>query len=242
MAHGAPDWWGTEPTATVHPIQDAGELAARLWSPVTFDRRGNVVFMDTFQDGLNKWHLGDLYENAEVHLSVVKALVGAYSARLITPDSDTLFVWIARDFQPTVESKIGAEYSYQIIDSEVDFVVGISHYTGSDEYSYNIKFDTSAGKLYYQASNGDWVEAETGLVAGTAPTCWNTMKLVVDLSAKEYVRAVFNDTTVPLAGLVCPHTTIGSEAALYSHVRGHGDVSQTYTAYVDRVIITQNEP
>ena len=60
MAHGAPDWFGTTPQGMVHRVADLAELAARLGSPDVFDRRGNVLFMDSFENGQNNWSHGAL--------------------------------------------------------------------------------------------------------------------------------------------------------------------------------------
>jgi len=82
VAHGAPDWWGTEQTSTVHLVQDVGELAARLGSIVTFDRRGNVIWLTSFEDGLQGTSFGVDHVDSKGTLSTNRALGGAYSIRL----------------------------------------------------------------------------------------------------------------------------------------------------------------
>lgn len=242
MPHGAPDWYGLKKeTVFAIPI-DLAELAVRLGSPVTFDRRGDVIWLDDFENGLNKWTLGTAFAHSEVYLSSAKAFRGTYACAIVTSDQLNGYTWITRSFQPAVVGQMGTEITYQIVDTEVDFDLGISHYTGSDEYGYRLKHDSSANKLYYLDSGSNWQEALANVYATTTPTGWNTMKLVVDFAAEEYVRAVFNDQGVPLAGHTCPHTTIGTEPGLGTVIRVHGDTSTTYQAYLDNVIITQNEP
>jgi len=242
MAHGTPDWYGTGPTTTVHRVTDLGELAVRLGSPVIFDRRGNVVWMDSFEHGLNKWVLGDLFANAEVALSSIKAFVGTYACRIVTSDQVNGYTWIAREFQPIEVGQVGCELSYQIVDEEVDYWLSISHYTGTDEYAYRVWHDTSASKLYYSDETLGWTEVAAGVHATTSDTGWNTMKLVVDLESEEYVRVLFNDTGEVLDGKTCVHTTTGTDPGLGVAINAYGDTVSTYVTYVDKVIITQNEP
>jgi len=54
MAHGTPDWGVTASKKTIYSLHDMGELAVRLGSIVSFDRRGDVIFSDSFQNGLGK--------------------------------------------------------------------------------------------------------------------------------------------------------------------------------------------
>ena len=58
MGHGYPDYGTQGPVSTVHSIQDLGELAVRLGSIVTFDRRGNVLWLDGFDSGIGAWSKG----------------------------------------------------------------------------------------------------------------------------------------------------------------------------------------
>ena len=55
MAGETPDYGRLSAQATVFPVTDLGELAARLGSIVSHDRRGDVIWLDGFEDGLDKW-------------------------------------------------------------------------------------------------------------------------------------------------------------------------------------------
>lgn len=242
MPHGYPPWSGVKKQTVFSLPIDMGELAARLGSIVTFDRRGDVIWLEDFENGLNKWVEGTTFANAEVYLSAVSSFRGAYACAIVTSDQADGYTYLTRDFQPAVLGQVGVEITYQISDVEVDFDLGISHYTGSDEYAYRVKHDTSANKLYYYHRTAGWTEVLADVYGSTYPTAWNTMKLVVDLADEEYVRVVFNDQEASLKALTCPHTTIGADPGLNAIIRVHGDTDATYTAYLDNVILTQNEP
>ena len=55
MTHGVQDFGASSGQNSTYGLTDLGELAVRLGSPVSFDRRGDVVMMETFEDGLDAW-------------------------------------------------------------------------------------------------------------------------------------------------------------------------------------------
>jgi len=55
VAHGTPDWGVTAGARTVYQMTDLGELAVRLGSIVTHDRRGDVIFLEDFEEGMGRW-------------------------------------------------------------------------------------------------------------------------------------------------------------------------------------------
>ena len=58
------------------------ELAARLGSPTTYERRGALIFADIFDSGLSKWNTDTSGAGASVALTALYASVGKYSAML----------------------------------------------------------------------------------------------------------------------------------------------------------------
>ena len=55
MARSGPDWGLRGGKATVFPLTDMAELAARLRSIDVYDRAGDVIALDDFQSGIDQW-------------------------------------------------------------------------------------------------------------------------------------------------------------------------------------------
>ncbi|MFH1593720.1 MAG: hypothetical protein ABID09_03365, partial [Candidatus Omnitrophota bacterium] len=58
MAHTNPDYTSKGKLNTITASTDNAELAVRLGSVVTFDRRGNVIFIDDFEGATLFWTTG----------------------------------------------------------------------------------------------------------------------------------------------------------------------------------------
>lgn len=242
MAHGYPDWGQTAGTKTVYQLTDMAELAARLGSIVTFDRRGDVIWLDDFENTLNKWLASSAGSGASVALSVAQARNGAASA-LLTGGSDGTRLAQIRHLQPfPVLSKMGFEFSFcrpgtfESINLEADMWDGVNH------SQFYIRYDPVNDLLRYIDSNDAFVTFASGLNYGGYSTLFNTMKLVFDPDADEYVRFIFNNKGYSLADIAAWVEASAANPALDLRVILYSRSGQNDQAYVDDVIITQNEP
>ncbi|GAI49683.1 unnamed protein product, partial [marine sediment metagenome] len=55
MSRGQPDYGSSAVKEVAGTLADMGELAARLSSIVEYDRRGDVVYLDDFEEPVLKW-------------------------------------------------------------------------------------------------------------------------------------------------------------------------------------------
>ena len=78
------------------PVSNA-ELAARLGSPDTFDRRGDVLWMDDFESGL-KWRTSLLGTGSLIDLTATMAASGGKCCRLVTGSANNDYAYLLRHF------------------------------------------------------------------------------------------------------------------------------------------------
>jgi hypothetical protein len=242
VPHGTPDWWGESPTATVHQVTDVGELAVRLGSPVSYDRRGNVVWFDTFEDGLGKWVSGTAGTGASVFVTSKDALQGAYSAQLVGGSDGLMNAQVARILFSPVLGGVGVEVSFELagLADEVDILA--THYDGATGYRYHVRWVRATSDFEYLDSAGVWqdIDANKPLIATTA--AWHTMKVVFNTSTEKYMRAMLDDEEYPLVG-IAPQTTVSAvEPTINLVLRAYSSAGLNHYARIDDVIITQNEP
>ncbi|GAI16225.1 unnamed protein product, partial [marine sediment metagenome] len=112
MTHGGPDWGTPGPLKTIYTLEDMAELVARLGSIVTFDRRGNIIWLDDFEGTLGKWGIETEGAGYSAQLSAEAARSGGFSAKLISPDDEEDRIGLKRWFPLPVESNIGFEFSW----------------------------------------------------------------------------------------------------------------------------------
>lgn len=242
MGIGLPDWYNIKKAGAVSALGDLGELAARLGSIVTFDRRGDVVWLDGFEEGIAKWLSYTSGTGASVAASDAKARNGAWSCKL-TAGSDALqFAYIERDLAFPVLGKCGLEASFAF-DTDLDRVILYMYlYDGTNRHLPAVQYDYQNLKLQYRDSSQAWVDIKTDLelYAGGYPF-W-TWKLVVDWQEGEYQRLILNETEYDLEGIAYAKQADAVNPKMRVTLENKGYGGANGVVYVDDVIITQNEP
>uniref|UniRef100_A0A6H1ZV63 Uncharacterized protein n=1 Tax=viral metagenome TaxID=1070528 RepID=A0A6H1ZV63_9ZZZZ len=242
MAHGTPDWWGSEPTETIFQSQDVGELAVRLGSIVSFDRRGNVLYLSSFEEGLTRWQATTAGTGAAAVISSATARSGAYSVKLQGGSDGGKYAEIATLLAYPKLSKFGLEVSFTLEANltyvEADFLI----FDGTNQYEADIRYDQDNSKLQYKNSLNVWTDLITGLTLMTSPGCFHTLKLVIDGDLLEYFYVLIDDQEASLAGQGMLPTASPGSPGLGVYIWAYSAAGQNGKSYVDDVIITQNEP
>ena len=242
MAHGTPDW-GININQAVYSLrEDLAELAARLSSPVTYDRGGVVVFMEDFSHGLDRWTTGIGGDGDTIDLSTAHTLSGPFSARLVAGSAVTPLAEIAYELPKQVPSGMGGEIAFAI-DSETSIIeLELCQYDGTGSLHGTVRYSPVDKTLAYRPAAGAYVPIATGVQLLTEAHVFHRMKLVVDLAAEEYVKVLLDDTAHSLAGIPLRTTGLGLAERFDILIWNRGIVGQTCAVYADRVIVTQNEP
>jgi len=241
MPHGGPDWSTGGQISTVHTVEDLGELAARLGSIVTFDRRGNVIWMDDFESGIEKWMPVEGDAGAALVWSSEHARNGGFSAKLSTDDDTDDDAVMLTALPYPVLSRIGYEFSF-LRDNYLKTL------------RLRIELSTDVETLYaeieWTAATGIWLYVDdTGFYNLTPPTefpieysIFNTVKLVADYVKKEYVRLIVNNTVFDLSGKTLWSGLPLTDPSIIMNIIIVTSSNDVATLYTDDVIITQNEP
>lgn len=242
MGHGTPDWGVTAGAATVYQLTDLGELAVRLGSIVTHDRRGDVIFLDDFEGGLVAWLRTYGGDGADVQPSIARARSGHYSALLRAGSNvPRLAGLIHRQGFPAL-GVFGAEFSWvretDIETLKMEFNLNtIPHFIRAA-----MRYEEATNELQYLNSAGGWVAFATGIDPTTRLHTFQTWKLVFDAVSQVYVRAIYNDVTYLLTDIPVQVEPIPLAPHLDYRVELVGRAAQNDEVYVDDVILTQNEP
>jgi len=239
MPHGGPDWSTGGQIGTVHTIEDLGELAARMGSIVTFDRRGNVIWLDDFESGIEAWY--PQHAGADFFSWVSTShRTGGFCAKLSTAAvvnaSNYMVVYLP--FQ--VLSKMGFEFSFMRDANLKTIILDIWFLDGTTFHEAEIKW-TAATNTWAYYGDDDAYHALSPTVNLEEILLFNTVKLVADFVNGKYVRLMANNTTYDMSALALSSTE--SEVGPYIHVIIRIDTNDDIVSSVniDDVIITQNE-
>lgn len=242
MVHTRPPWTSKWRMATIFEQIDSGELAARLGSPNTFDRRGDTVFMDDFEAATLKWKTDGAGDNAAVSLSAAWAKTGSQSCKLTAGEGAGGQAWIFKRLEAQVVGKIGAECSFTVNADTGAITFELRYYNGTHYYVAYIKYFKADKKFQYVNSGGGFVDLLTDIELESDIDTFNTVKIVSDTDSLEYVRFICNDTGKSMANLGLRRIGDDTPATLYfsvNHASAHAAVK---SIYIDDIILTQNEP
>lgn len=218
------------------------ELAARLGSPMRYDRRGQVLLMETFETGLQRWSKTEYGTNAAVTHDPTSSLTGGYSVKLENGDAALNYAEIHHHsgVRPVGRTGISAAFALSaVIDTLSMF---FDEYRATELVHAGVRFLESGSKLQYLDSAAAWQDIAVWTPADRADKCYNQVKLVVDLDAEEYVRVLANGTEYDLSGTAV-RVTAGSYNPYYSVVlKFIGRAGDTDYCYIDDVIVTVAEP
>ena len=242
MAHGTPDWGVTAGGTTVYQLTDLGELAVRLGSPISHDRRGDVAWWDDFECGLAKWVSNPGGTGSDFALSTARARNGKYSALLTAGSAFGSSKGMVKRVPVPSLLALGFEHSFSLgSDLEVLSII-YQLYDGTNRVTYEVRWVQDDLELRYGNSAGGFTAFASGIDLLQSADLFHTWKLVGDPLAGEYVRCILNDVEYPLSGIAAPVAADASLPHMLVNVVIEGRLGQNDTVYVDDAIITQNEP
>ena len=181
------------PVGPVHTSTDIAELAARQGSPNTFDRRGNVLWMDGFENGIKNWVID--VGLGEVSWDTAFVRNGGFSIKVdSTGGPQRIMRYMAFPFL----SRMGFEFSFH---PEV-FPGGdieLSIFLRKELVIYEAAIRSNLDTWEYN-DNAGWHNLSPDVPTTDAANLFATIKLVADFATNEYVRLIVNNTTFIMDG------------------------------------------
>lgn len=242
MVHTLPPWTTKYKMVKIFGQIDSGELAARLGSINTFDRRGNVSWYDDFESSTLKWCNSPVGAGGTGALSTTHARNGNQSFKMVT---DTVSGrgrrLLKRLPSPTnanigLELHIATEHQVWTLEAEVEVqdTEGIQAMT--------VRWVEETNLLQVKDENSDWQTVATLGNKINDVYLFYTIKIVADFEAKTYKRLMFNDTEYNISNIRVKDTAGPYLDILCTKIAVTTNQDSAKTCYIDDVIITQNEP
>lgn len=242
MSHGYPDWGAQAPKITTYNLQDMAELAARLGSINTFDRRGDTVFQDDFEDNSAKWGYGLAGSGGSWGLSSESARNGAKCGKLICGDLAGDINFIDRFMGAPILGRHGYEISFSLGASirEVYFLLQIV--LAGAWHSAGIVYRPQANTLLYLDSLNGYSDLASGVDLYESANAWHTIKFVIDTSTGKYKRLLIDGAVYDISALSYYRAVVANADQTYITTEAAPNDTSNRYVYFDDFILTQNEP
>lgn len=243
--YAAPKPVGQVPVGPVYTSTDVAELAARLGSIVTFDRRGNVVFLEDFESGVEGWLHGTIGTGASVVWSAETSRSGGFSCKITTCLDGLYQASITKTLPLPVLGKIGAEISFSFVAwAPIDYIyLWMYLNTRTQIFTVAVRYDRANDEIQYRDSAANWVTVTAEQIAlFEEETCFHSLKMVADFVTGEYTRVIINNAEYDLSGIAMQVTPVAVTPQLVIFIVAEGRPTFNDIAYIDSCIVTQNEP
>ena len=242
MVHTLEPWTTKYRMVTVFGQIDNSELAARLNSINTFDRRGNVVFMDNFEDAVLFWNSATSGANADVSLATDWGKTGSQSCKLTAGDGATGQAYIYRFLGAQVLGKLGIESSFTIDSDTTRVDLELRYYDGTNYHSGMVRYVKADDKFQIWDTTAGYVDVLTSYSLDFLNTAFHTMKLVIDIDTKKYVRLLVNNQAVDISTYTLKEYGDATKTSIRFGIYHISAEASAALIWVDNIIITQNEP
>lgn len=239
-----PDWGGTYTNTFFQPLFDHGELAARLGSLVTFDRRGALVWLDSFESGLGGW--SDFHDPGAGSFSLTadRWHHPPFCARLTTGTAQNDLSYIRRDLAFPGADRLGVAFLVNAVTTNNRLRFIVDPYIDGIFYRIALALNLTAPdelSLAHQAGT---------TVLDTAPDFINGTK------AFNFVKLVFNTDDLSIPRIIVNSREYDTSAYRLLLIGGVGTkyinitlesknlnaVGVAQNTYLDSVIFTAVEP
>ena len=224
----------------VHMVGNA-ELAARLGSIDTYERSGNILWMDDFEDNIDKWNLLVSDTTGSIALSTASARNGATSARLTTGPTADDYVALSKSLSFPVLGKFGLETSFTIAGDKEIIRFHLYLYSSGNSKLPVIEYDSENDTLRCQLGLVEWQTIATNLNLSRTAGLFHTMKLVCDFENGKYVELYLDNVLYPLTDIAIPTSGAITAPYLWIRIKYATNENASKTCYIDDVIVTQNE-
>lgn len=240
--HGAPDWNKYRRESVTFPVQDMAELAARLGSINTFDRRGDAIFLESFESGLIHVATETSGAGAAVAVNVTTAKTGGFSIKITAGRTVGKYAGIYKLLHPTSAHIIGAELSWSRAPPNTFIDLQLIHHITPNLYMGVLRYDVAGQRWRYADAGFLWQDLQTSLDIYNNSKDYNTMKVVIDFQSNRYVRAFLNNLEQDMSGVPLYATGSLLEDHIDFRPRLTDAAATNPSIYLDDLIVTQDEP
>ena len=242
MVHGTPDWGGSNPKSNTYRLQDEAELAVRLGSPVSFDRRGEVIMLEDFAQGGGGYQVGGIGIGEAGYLSCSGALSGGICLALETGIGAGSYEEVARYLYAPPFGGIGEEIWVSPNALLSNMILEVLLYDGVLQHDYQVKYNHLTGTLSVWDTTGAWIVIGSPGIVNVGYGIYTPVKLVVNTQDGSYVRVLFGDKLYDASAHSCRATASVTVACLLARCAVYSVAPGGAIVKVDNWILTQNEP
>ena len=242
MGRSGPDFGIYAAKEVTAPLADMGEVAARLGSIVTYDKRGDVVDFDNFEEPILKWLSTIAGAGSAAYLDSDSAASGCQSVKLLLGSILSADILLRKDIAILGSTALGLEASFAHTGYNGYLYFKIWYRSGTAYYEASVRIDNELGIFYILDSTDNWKQIATNLFPYGGEFTYNTTKLVADFTTGYWKRLLFNNTEFDLSSEALYSVPDTSTPEIVLTLEVENKFADSNPVWLDDVIWTQAEP
>lgn len=217
------------------------ELASRLGSLMTYDRRGQLLFQTDFSRGLEWFRLEDNPNSWTYEIDSEHCQTGGFSLRVDSPEAaDQLCSFGLYDYV-AVSGKVGIEIAFSCSSAATKLELWIGVYDGTNYHIGALQYLVADGNLAYLNSSYVFTLAKDGPTKSVSPDHWEYLKLVIDTDNDLYERVLWNASAIDVSSNALYAGASSAEPRIYVTLIIRSITTPAVSWYIDRAILTVSE-
>lgn len=230
------DAWGQISTVGL------SELAARLGSPVLYERSGQVYFMETWGKGAQRWELTTSGTGASIGVSPISCITDGYSLEMVGGSTFNFRGRATFKAGPMPVGRMGFQFAAAFPTSFDELELVAYLYTPTMAYSIFWRLDDANSNVDVYEKDTQWTKADDLVLAPRDAAVYNAVKLVVDLTTAKYVSLRVNAIEIDLSDWDVYSAAGSFDPRVEWQITFKSRSGQNDKTYLDNAIITAAEP
>jgi len=237
-----PDFYEYLPGSDRYSLSDMGELAVRLGSLSTYDRRGEVIWQDRIEKGLAPYVITSYGTGGGYRIVTNHVTLGSYALEMIAGTDTGSLSWLVKYFAAAALYRIGIEVSLSFpVDCQYVYL-WLSRFTGTKRYTARLAIYPTTGDIKITDKTGAIITL--GTIGGMVSVygMYHFAKLVADFNTNKYVRVLVDHYEYKLTAYDLIETTdTGNPQSRVELILG-GRAGYNDNIELGHMILTSNEP
>jgi len=238
---GQRDYGMYAPKEVTASISDMGEVAARLGSIVTYDKRGDVVDFDNFESPILKWGKISTAGSTIIHDSTYAAS-DTQSVKCETLAILNRVAGLWKQHYVIINQQLGVEISLRSFHERGSFILTLRYYRSGILTSAECKLDMETHKLWLLDSTNNFKEIAEVDIDQVIATSFMPIKLVADFSTGYYKRLLFGNTEYDISSELIYSGVTPTGDNLYIQAYFKATTLDQAIGWLDNFVLTQAEP
>lgn len=237
-----PDFGASITAGRTAQIFDMSELAVRLGGLSWFDRVGNVLMQEGFENGLSAWEVAGYPAGAFPVPDARFFSTVPYAAKLVTTTDSGSYSAIQRAFPFPYVANFGVELHFKSVVAFKEVYWTLDFYTGTHRYYLGVKVDyaDSELQLYTDKPGYEKIDDLNIRLGGNSP--FHVLKVTYNLALEKHIRLILDYENYDVSSFGVRKTSTVTVPWLTMQVLLMPVALTKNEVWVDNIIFTIDEP